>query len=77
MPSRLQPPAPKGHIMHPGVTSSDFVSENPSDELANANYGVKASKVSQVDPGVMFYYIKITAPSTSFTITNVATPAKA
>jgi uncharacterized repeat protein (TIGR01451 family) len=66
----------KGHIMHTGVTCADFVSENPSDELTNANYSVKASKVNQVDPGVMFYYIKITAPSPSFTINVTQTNDK-
>jgi uncharacterized repeat protein (TIGR01451 family) len=63
----FQPPV-KGHIMHTGVTCSNFVSNNPSDELTNGNYSVKSGKVNQVDPGVMFYYISITAPSASFTI---------
>jgi hypothetical protein len=74
----VQPPPPKGHIFHTGVTCSDFVSNNPSDELANGNYSVKSGKVNQVDPGVMFYYITITAPSASFTVnvtqTNDQTP---
>ena len=54
--------------MHTGVTCSDFVSNNPSDELTDAQYGVKSGKVNNVAPGVMFYYITITAPSASFTI---------
>ena len=58
----------KGHIMHTGVTCSDFVSNNPSDELTNAEYNVKAGKVNNVAPGVMFYYITIVAPSSNFTI---------
>jgi hypothetical protein len=63
----VQPPV-KGHIMHTGVTCSNFVSSNPSDELASGDYSVKSGKVNQVNPGVMFYYISITAPSASFTI---------
>jgi hypothetical protein len=73
----IQPPV-KGHIMHTGVTCSDFVSNNPSDELTSAQYGVKGGKVSNVAPGVAFYYISITAPSASFQInvtqTNDASP---
>jgi uncharacterized repeat protein (TIGR01451 family) len=63
----IQPPV-KGHIMHTGVTCSDFVSNNPSDELTDAFYGVKSGQVNSVSPGVMFYYISITAPSASFTV---------
>jgi uncharacterized repeat protein (TIGR01451 family) len=74
----IQPPV-KGHIMHTGVTCANFVSNNPSDELTDAQYGVKSGKVNSVSPGVMFYYISITAPSASFTInvtqSNNATPA--
>ena len=58
----------KGHIMHTGVTCSDFLANNPSDELTDATYGIKSSKVNNVAPGVMFYYISITAPSANFTI---------
>jgi hypothetical protein len=63
----IQPPV-KGHIMHTGVTCGDFVSNNPSDELTAAEYGIKSNKVNNVAPGVMFYYITIQAPSPSFTI---------
>jgi len=58
----------KGHIMHTQVTCSDFVSNNPSDELDSAQYGVKSGVVNNLSPGVMFYYITIKAPSPSFTI---------
>jgi uncharacterized repeat protein (TIGR01451 family) len=61
-------PPPKGHIMHTGVTCSNFLSNNPSDELTDATYGIKSGKVNNVAPGVMFYYISITAPSANFTI---------
>ena len=54
--------------MHTRVTCADFISNNPSDELTDASYGVKSGKVNNVAPGVMFYYITITAPSTSFTV---------
>ena len=54
--------------MHTGVTCSNFLSNNPSDELTDATYGVKSGKVNNVAPGVMFHYISITAPSTSFTV---------
>jgi hypothetical protein len=63
----IQPPV-KGHIMHTGVTCANFVSNNPSDELTNAQYTVKSNKVNSVSPGVAFYYISITAPSPSFTV---------
>jgi len=63
----VQPPALKGHLMHTGVTCSDFLSNNPSDELEFAEYVTKAGKVNNVAPGVMFYYGSITAPSSSFT----------
>ena len=66
----------KGHIMHTGVTCSDFVSANPSDELTDAQYSVKGTSVNQVNPGVMFYYISITAPSASFTINVTQTNGK-
>jgi uncharacterized repeat protein (TIGR01451 family) len=62
-------PPPKGHIMHTGVTCSNFLSNNPSDELTDATYGIKSNKVNNVAPGVMFYYISITAPAAgNFTI---------
>jgi uncharacterized repeat protein (TIGR01451 family) len=64
----IQPPPVKGHIMHTGVTCSDFVSNNPSDELTAGQYTVKSGSVNSVSPGVMFYYISITAPSANFTI---------
>jgi uncharacterized repeat protein (TIGR01451 family) len=64
----IQPPPAKGHIFHTGVTCANFLSNNPSDELANGDYSVKSGKVNQVNPGVMFYYISIEAPSSSFTI---------
>jgi uncharacterized repeat protein (TIGR01451 family) len=64
----IQPPPTKGHIFHTGVTCANFLSNNPSDELASGDYSVKSGKVNQVNPGVMFYYISITAPSSSFTI---------
>ena len=54
--------------MHTGVTCSDFLSNNPSDELTDATYGIKSGKVNNVAPGVMFYYISITAPSANFTV---------
>jgi hypothetical protein len=59
---------PKGHIMHTQVTCSDFVSNNPSNELDSAEYGVKSGSVNNVAPGVMFYYITIKAPSSNFTV---------
>jgi uncharacterized repeat protein (TIGR01451 family) len=58
----------KGHIFHTGVTCADYVSQNPSDELASGDYSVKSGKVNQVNPGVMFYYITIQAPSANFTV---------
>jgi uncharacterized repeat protein (TIGR01451 family) len=61
-------PPLKGHIMHTGVTCSDFVSDNPSNELTDATYNIKSNKVNNVAPGVMFYYITIKAPSPAFTI---------
>jgi uncharacterized repeat protein (TIGR01451 family) len=64
----IQPPVVKGHIFHTGVTCSDFLSNNPSDELAAAQYSVRSGQVNSVAPGVMFYYISITAPSSTFTI---------
>jgi len=63
----IRPPV-KGHIMHTGVTCSDFISNNPSDELTAGQYGVKSGSINNISPGVMFYYISITAPSASFTI---------
>jgi len=63
----IQPPL-KGHIMHTQVTCADFVSNNPSNELDRGDYSVKSGKVNNVSPGVMFYYISITAPSANFTV---------
>ena len=62
----IRPPL-KGHIMHTGVTCSDFLSNNPSDELERGDYSVKSGKVNNASPGVMFYYGSITAPSSSIT----------
>ncbi len=36
--------------------------------LTALQYGVKSNKINNVAPGVMFYYSKITAPSSTFQI---------
>jgi hypothetical protein len=59
-----------GRIAPTGTTCQAF-RDNPTASANNlefVNYAVKANKISQVDPGVFFYYTQLTAPSSSFQV---------
>jgi len=43
--------------------------DGTAETLKSIQYGVKASKINAVAPGVYFYYSRVTAPASSFTIT--------
>jgi uncharacterized repeat protein (TIGR01451 family) len=53
----------------PTATTCQQFLAGASPDLNAVTYGVKANKINSVSPGVFFYYSKITAPSSSFTIT--------
>ena len=61
-----------GKLTPTGTTCSDFTS-GTAEDLTLLCYGVKSGRVSNVAPGVFFYYSAITAPSASFTVTVVQT----
>ena len=61
--------AATGQIAPTATTCQQF-RDGTAGNLTDLFYGIKANKVNNVAPGVMFYYSKLTAPATSpFTIT--------
>ena len=61
------------------TTCQDFRDGN-ADTLAAFNYNLKNGAINNVAPGVAFYYVKFTAPASSFTVVinqsdNGSTPA--
>jgi hypothetical protein len=57
-----------------GTTCRDF-SRGTADTLSSLGYSVKNGQISQVNPGVFFYWIRVTVPAgnNSFTITQTIT----
>ena len=56
-----------GQIAPTATTCQDFANGTAAD-LTDEFYGVKANKINNVSPGVFFYYSRIQAPASSFTI---------
>jgi len=57
-----------GQLAPTQVTCEDYTSGGAPD-LTGVCYGVKNGRINNVAPGVFFYYSKVIAPSSSFTIT--------
>ena len=59
--------------MTTGTTCRQFAGLDPASgeagrDITSASYSVKDGKINQVSPGVFFYYSKIKAPASNFTI---------
>ena len=59
--------APTGKIT-PTNTTCQMFANGTNGDLLDELYKVKANKINSIAPGVFFYYSKITAPASSFTI---------
>ncbi len=57
----------KGQITPTNITCSQFAAGTATD-LNAVSYAVKSGKINSVAPGVFFYYVKFSAPSSSFRI---------
>ncbi len=57
-----------------GTTCRDF-SSGRAETLSSVQYSVKNGVISQVNPGVLFYWVKVTVPAgnNTFTITQTIT----
>jgi hypothetical protein len=68
------PPAPTGQITPTATTCSQF-NAGTSATLDTLQYSVKNGTIGQVNPGVFFYWIKVTATagSNTFTINQTIT----
>jgi len=57
-----------------GTTCTQFVN-GTAQTLSSVEYSVKSGKIHQVDPGVFFYWVSVTAPAgnNTFTITQTIT----
>src|SRR4029078_9758867 len=53
----------------PTQTTCSMYRDGTAETLKSVQYGVKANKINSVAPGVYFYYSRVTAPSSSFTVT--------
>jgi uncharacterized repeat protein (TIGR01451 family) len=53
----------------PTATTCQQFAAGTSADLNSLTYGVKSNAINSVSPGVFFYYSKVTAPASSFTIT--------
>ncbi|MGH2704783.1 MAG: hypothetical protein ACRDJ4_06750, partial [Actinomycetota bacterium] len=58
---------PTGKIAPTQTTCQDYLNGTAGD-INQIDYLVKRNKISSVAPGVFFYYSKVTAPSSTFTI---------
>ena len=63
---------PSGHIF-PTATTCNDVKNGTAMDLDFINYSLKSGKINQVDPGVFFYWIKVSGGGT-YTITQSASP---
>jgi hypothetical protein len=57
----------QGKIAPTQTTCQDYVNGTAGD-LTQVFYGVKSGKINNVAPGVLFYYTRVTATGSSFTI---------
>jgi len=67
-PRRARPPTPTGQITPTATTCNQFNSGTAA-TLTQLNYSIKDGKVAAVNPGVFFYWIKVTAVAGSNTFT--------
>jgi hypothetical protein len=65
-----------GQIAPTATTCDDFRIGAAAD-LTDIFYGIKGTKVNNVAPGVLFYFTRVTAPSSSFTVELVQTNSNA
>jgi hypothetical protein len=65
-------PVCQGKITPTATTCQNFTGGTAGD-LTQLLYGVKSNKINNVSPGVLFYYSRVTAPASSFTIQIVQT----
>src|SRR5262249_12261882 len=70
-PPDVNPPC-EGQITPTATTCQNFTGGTAGD-LTQLLYGVKSQKINNVAPRVFFYYSKVTAPASSFTIQIVQT----
>ena len=61
-----------GNLFHTGTTCDQYLGNDPPSGLAGqgidqVNYSVRANLISQIDPGVFFYYTTVTAGGSSVT----------
>jgi hypothetical protein len=56
-------------LVTPTATTCEMFRDGTSADLTELFYGVKSRKINSVSPGVLFYYSKVSAPASSFTIT--------
>ena len=52
----------------PTATTCEQFAGGTADNLTDLFYGKKGNKINNISPGVFFYYSKITAPASPFTI---------
>jgi hypothetical protein len=63
----LNNPFCNGHILPTGTTCSQYQAASVAD-LPEICFNLRGNKIGNVNPGVFFYYTKIVAPSSSFTV---------
>jgi hypothetical protein len=73
-PLTVNAPAPTGQITPTGTTCTQF-DTGAAETLSTLQYSVQGGKVNQINPGVFFYWIKVTAVagSNTFTINQTIT----
>jgi uncharacterized repeat protein (TIGR01451 family) len=68
----ITPPTIVAQITPTKTTCSQFAA-GTSPTLSELQYSVKSGKISQVNPGVFFYWVKVSGGGT-YTVTQTATP---
>ncbi len=73
-PTPTSTPTQVSQITPTGTTCRDF-SRGTADTLSSVGYSVKNGQINQVNPGVFFYWVRVTVPAgnNSFTITQTIT----
>ena len=68
----VTPARPRSSPLRPPITPTATTCEQfaggTADNLTDLFYGKKGNKINNISPGVFFYYSKITAPASPFTI---------
>jgi hypothetical protein len=60
-------PPPTGQITPTGTTCQQF-KDGTAATLSTIEYHLKGANINNVAPGVFFYYVKVTAPSSNFAV---------